>query len=71
MSPQNTSENRDENGRFKPGISGNPGGRPTNAVSLAAQIREHVRNNPESVKQIVGELFTAAAVRHDRPFQQL
>lgn len=33
---------RDENGRFVPGVSGNPGGRPKKDESLTAALREKV-----------------------------
>ena len=42
MSP----ENRDETGRFRPGESGNPGGRPR---GLASQIRECTSDGEELV----------------------
>ena len=32
MEPQNRNETRNEDGTFKPGVSGNPGGRPKNTL---------------------------------------
>ena len=47
----NSPENRDTSGRFLPGISGNPGGRP---VGLAALIREATDEGSELVEFMLG-----------------
>lgn len=44
-------ENRDSSGRFLPGISGNPGGRP---VGLAGMIREATSEGSELVEFMLG-----------------
>lgn len=39
--------------QFKPGQSGNPKGRPPGSVSLRDQIRQHLEDNPEVVKELI------------------
>ena len=36
----NGTESRDDKGRFKPGFSGNPGGRPTSSETIISRFRE-------------------------------
>lgn len=48
--PQDQAKNRDSAGRFLPGASGNPGGRPQGSVSL----RERLRRRLEDVAQAGG-----------------
>lgn len=39
---------RDENGRYLPGTSGNPGGRPKGSVSLVAALRRELERRQDS-----------------------
>jgi hypothetical protein len=41
-------EERDEHGRFLPGTSGNPGGRPKGSVSLATALQRELLRRQES-----------------------
>jgi len=41
--PENTGDNRDEKGRFKPGQSGNPAGKPEGSLSLTAAIKKRLK----------------------------
>ena len=47
----NSPQNRDTSGRYLPGISGNPGGRP---VGLSGQIREATDEGSELVEFMLG-----------------
>ncbi len=51
--PQNTGEIRDELGRFLPGISGNPAGKPKGATSITAAIRGFLESNPDKFHEIM------------------
>jgi len=42
------SATRDENGRYLPGASGNPGGRPKGSVSLVAALRRELERRQDS-----------------------
>ena len=42
------SDGRDEQGRFLPGTSGNPGGRPKGSVSLATALQRELLRRQES-----------------------
>lgn len=55
--PDNTGENRDENGRFNPGISGNPSGRPKGSVSIRDSVRQELVKVPEGEKETYLELL--------------
>ena len=48
--PDNTGGNRDERGRFKPGMSGNPAGKPPGSISLTARIKKELEKIPEGQK---------------------
>ena len=58
-------DNREADGRFRPGVSGNPGGRPKGLVALEAQIRDqhgpHVLAVLEKVKDeaLAGDMHAA------------
>ena len=59
--PANRNETgRDDKGRFKPGHSGNPDGRPKNEVSITAIIKAHLEEHPEDIKNIVEMLIGKA-----------
>jgi hypothetical protein len=45
----NTPENRDETGRFRPGASGNPGGRPKDEHGIAELARGY---GPEAIERL-------------------
>lgn len=53
------SEPRDT--RFKPGQSGNPGGRPKGAISLTAEIRRQMAQTDED-RRTVSERVVAACI---------
>ena len=38
---------------FMPGVSGNPKGRPKGSLSIKAEIKKRLENNPEELKEIV------------------
>jgi hypothetical protein len=45
--PQDQEKNRNPDGTFKPGVSGNPGGRPVGSVSIVGMIRKKFEEHPE------------------------
>jgi hypothetical protein len=47
----NSPENRDTSGRFLPGVSGNPGGRP---VGLSGMIRDATNEGAELIEFVLG-----------------
>ena len=54
--PENTGEVqeiRDDKGRFLPGISGNPAGKPKGSLSIKAAIKRRLEDNPEELKEVV------------------
>ena len=44
--PDNTGEIRDEKGRFKPGVSGNPDGKPPGSISVVAELKKKLEEVP-------------------------
>lgn len=42
MEPELAGNIRDERGRFKPGVSGNPAGKPKDTISITAAIRRRL-----------------------------
>jgi len=50
--PDNTGDNRNERGQWKPGTSGNPNGKPPGSLSLIALLKSELR---EKIKSSTGE----------------
>lgn len=48
--PDNTGKIRDKQGRFKPGVSGNPNGKPPGSISITAKIKKELETIPEGQK---------------------
>jgi hypothetical protein len=55
--PDISGENRDEMGRFRPGSSGNPTGRPSGCVSITAEIKKKLQEVPEGQQKSYLELL--------------
>lgn len=55
--PENTGDIRDERGRFKPGMSGNPVGKPAGALSITAEIKKRLQEVPEGQQKSYLELL--------------
>src|SRR3989344_2335621 len=53
----NNREKRDDNGRFRPGLSGNPTGRPTGCVSITAEIKKKLQEVPDGQQKSYLELL--------------
>jgi hypothetical protein len=53
--PDNSGEKQERNpdGTFPPGVSGNPAGRPKGSVSIRDQIRKKLEENPDLLMEIV------------------
>lgn len=62
--PAKQETNRDEKGRFVPGVSGNPKGRPPKEHSLTDAVREFFDANPEKKHELVKSVVNRA-VRGD------
>lgn len=60
--PDITGENRDENGRFAPGISGNPSGRPKSTVSIKVAVKQKLEEIPEGEKETYLELIAKKVI---------
>ena len=58
--PANQDGIRDQLGRFVPGTSGNPAGRPKGALTLTGQVRKRLQENPEEADEIVAAVVQAA-----------
>jgi hypothetical protein len=43
--------------QFKPGVSGNPKGRPKGSISIKDLVRKHLENNPEDLKEFVSHFI--------------
>lgn len=48
-------QERDEKGRFPPGVSGNPAGRPKGSLSLLTLIKNKLEEAPEGWEQTIAE----------------
>lgn len=55
--PENTGDIRDERGRFRPGLSGNPAGKPAGALSITAEIKKRLQEIPEGQQKSYLELL--------------
>ena len=55
--PDNTGENRDELGRFRPGFSGNPEGKPEGSISIMAILKRKLKEIPEGHSKTYLELL--------------
>lgn len=55
--PETTGENREENGRFTQGISGNPSGRPKGSISIRDKVRQELEKIPDGEKETYLELM--------------
>ena len=76
--PQVQVQNRNENGTWCSGASGNPGGRPKGSVSLATRLRRRLAEHPEEAEAIIDravrgakdgdpQLLRIVLDRHDGP----
>ena len=79
--PQDQGWNRNGDGTWRSGISGNPGGRPKGSVSLAARLRRRLAEHPEEAEAIIDrallgaksgdpQLLRIVLDRHDGPVAQ-
>jgi len=50
-SPVKQGNNRDGKGRFKPGVSGNPAGRPT-GISIKEKVQQFLKDNPDKLEEL-------------------
>lgn len=57
QNPENTGENRDELGRFKPGHSGNPEGKPEGTISIVGSLKKRLSEVPTGHKKTYLELL--------------
>lgn len=55
--PENSGENRDEQGRFKPGHSGNPEGKPEGTISIVGSLKKRLNEVPTGHKKTYLELL--------------
>lgn len=49
--PDNQEIIRDDKGRFKPGVSGNPAGRPE-GISIKERIKQYLKDNPKEFEEL-------------------
>jgi hypothetical protein len=55
--PEEQENSRNADGTFKPGVSGNPGGRPIGSVSIVGMIRKKFEEQPEYAEEWVDKLL--------------
>jgi len=53
MEPDNTGENRNPDGTFKKGFTGNPNGRPVGSISVIDKLRQIYQENPDKFESFV------------------
>lgn len=63
MEPQEQEETRNPDGTFKPGFSGNPGGRPRGSFSVINRLIHRWIENPEDFDAFVDEVRADPAMR--------
>jgi hypothetical protein len=61
--PADTGGIRDDKGRFLPGVSGNPNGRPEGSVSIMTKIRQKFQEDPELFDAYVAEVLADPKLR--------
>lgn len=61
--PDKTGENRDNMGRFRPGMSGNPTGRPAGAISITAEIKKKLQEVPDGQQKSYLELLVHRIIK--------
>lgn len=79
--PDNTGEiqvvkRRDEKGRFKPGMSGNPAGKPPGSISLTTKLKKELEKMPQGQKityldALVKQILKKAIVDGDQQMIKL
>jgi len=61
--PDTTEKEQKKDTKFQPGVSGNPAGRPVGSVSIIAEAKRVLRNDPERLKEIVEDLLDNKKLR--------
>jgi len=61
--PDKTGENRDNMGRFRPGMSGNPTGRPAGVISITAEIKKKLLEVPDGQQKSYLELLVHRIIK--------
>lgn len=63
--PEPTGSNRNPDGTFKEGVSGNPAGRPTGTVSVMTRIRQIFKEEPELFELYVRDILKDEKMRRE------
>lgn len=63
MEPEDTGVARNPDGTYKPGVSGNPAGKPPGAISVIAMIRKKFQDNPDYFKEWVDKFLEDKGTR--------
>ena len=50
--PENTGVIRDDKGRFPPGVSGNPDGKPKGSISFMSRIKKILAEEPDKFEEL-------------------
>jgi hypothetical protein len=53
MDTELTENNREENGKFKKGYSGNPAGRPEGSISVISALKKRYREDPKKFNDFI------------------